>query len=203
MKLAFVAMAVPHSCLYICVMLKPVAFILIIILAACQSQEGKAPELKPYKFNRDALDKLVKENKAMYEVKKREDGTLRSEAYYLGDTVKYELQYDKSSRLQTVYRRNEHGLYVWQENYYPDGQRKAHYNLGSVKGHPEIALYDGRYEEYYENGKLKETGEYKRQQLMWQVRFDQDGHSGDTLEFDYGNPADLQNDTAKSQAAEK
>lgn len=172
-------------------MLKPLAWILIIMLAACQSQEGKAPELKPYKFNRDALDKLVKENKAMYEVQKREDGTLKAESYYLGDTVKYELQYDKSSRLQSVYRRNEHGEYVWQENYYTDGQRKARYGLGSFPGQPGAPIYQGRYEEYYEDGKLKETGEYKNAQLMWQVRFDQEGNSGDTLEFDYGSPNPL------------
>lgn len=167
-------------------MLRPLLFLPLLFIFACNGNDGRAPEMQPYRFDRDALDKLVKEKKAMYNVKKRYDGTLAKEEYYLGDTVKYELQYDRSSRLETVYKRNERGQNVWQENYYKTGQRKARYSLAPASEFdPTITMYHGRYEEYYENGQLREAGEFAKQQLIWKVQFDKERNPGDTLVYEY------------------
>jgi antitoxin component YwqK of YwqJK toxin-antitoxin module len=158
---------------------------LMIFICSC-GNSGKAPKLKPYFFNRDVLDKMVAGRPQMHNISKRDDGTLAKEVYYLGDTVKYELQYDRSSRLQTVYKRNEHGVQVWQENYYSSGQRKAHYTLNGGDN-PEygLSVYNGEFEEYHEDGSLKAKGKFNKGQLEWQITFDKDGNAGDTLLYDY------------------
>jgi antitoxin component YwqK of YwqJK toxin-antitoxin module len=158
---------------------------LMLFLVAC-GNSGKAPKLKPYFFDRDALDKMVENKPEMHILRKRGNGTLEKEFYYLGDTVKYELLYNKNSQLQTVYKRNEHGMQVWQENYYPSGQRMGHYSLAesdSVKNG--IAVYYGKFEEYHEDGALKSKGMFKNGQLQWQITFDKEGNAGDTLVYDY------------------
>lgn len=129
---------------------------------------------------------MVEGKPDMHIIRKRGDGTLDKELYYLGDTVKYELIYDRNSRLQTVYKRNEHGVQLWQENFYTSGQRKAHYSLSdnpdALNG---VVYYAGSFEEYHEDGSLKTKGMYNKGQLEWQITFDKDGNAGDTMLYDY------------------
>jgi len=158
-----------------------------LLIAACGSNSGKDSISKPFKFDRDKLDKLVKEKKAIYDISKRGDGTLQWEKYYLGDSVKYELNFDSKSNLSRVTKFDEHGLPVWQEVYYPNGQRKAHYTIQTTKESGMVQTnYDGYFEQYFENGNVMERGVYKNQVLVWVQKITKEGYPADTTFYDYG-----------------
>lgn len=160
----------------------------VILLCIACSGGDKDNFHKPFRFDRDALDKLVKEKKALYDMEKRGDGTLMGERYYLGDTAKYELIYDQKSNLKVVTKYDEHGMELWEETYYPNGQRKSHYNHKTLEsgGHFETIL-DGYYEQYYENGDVMERGLYKNRQMQWNQKISKEGYPADTLHYDYGD----------------
>lgn len=158
-----------------------------IFFAACSGGPSK-PEAKPYKFNRDALDKMVKENKAIYDVSKRRDGSLETEIFYLGDTAKYKIDYDEKSNIRMVVRFDSHGQAQWQESYHPNGQRKSHYALKAFEDIGPQSVYHGMFETYYPNGIMESTGEYTKRELRWILEFDKEGYPGDTTIYEYIAP---------------
>lgn len=158
----------------------------LLYLTACNTS-GLDPRLvKPYKFDRDALDKLVNEKKALYSQKKRTDGSLDEEKYFLADTVSYVLEYDGRSNLIHVARYNEHGEEEWFEEYYPNGQRRLHACMKTDMryGRP-YSYYEGFYEKYYENGRVEEMGFYKKEKMRWNQKINPDGIESDTIFYDY------------------
>ncbi|MBS3913764.1 MAG: hypothetical protein KG003_04650 [Bacteroidetes bacterium] len=157
--------------------------ILAILFAGCSGGPDKhAP--KPYKFNRDRLDSLVRSNAAIHDVEKRTDGTLKNETYYLGDSVKYRLLYNEKSKLTTVLKYDVHGTQIWYETYFPNGQRSGHYTTTDSLSKAN-AYEHGYYETYYEDGKIKEIGEYREGRPLWHLPFDIEGQAGDTLKIEW------------------
>jgi hypothetical protein len=153
-------------------------------LFACNPQ-GKPGAAKPYFFDRATLDKMVKEKRALYLQVKRADSTLQSEKFFLGDTAQYELQFDKTSKLEVVMKRNEHGMLVLTEYYYPSGQRKGLYPMSPKMEPVPQSVFEGVYFDYYEDGNIKEKGLYKNNLLIWTLPFGADGEIGDTTEKVY------------------
>jgi antitoxin component YwqK of YwqJK toxin-antitoxin module len=164
--------------------------LIVLIQVSCTGNNAGDSISKPYKFDRDKLDKLVKEKKAIYDIGKRSNGTLMYEKYYLGDSVKYEIGYDLKSNIQSVSKFDEHGQTIWEERYYPNGQRKAHYNMKTAKNGNMIEnTHDGYFEQYYENGNVMERGMYKSEQIIWMQKLTKEGLPLDTIFYDYGtNP---------------
>jgi antitoxin component YwqK of YwqJK toxin-antitoxin module len=161
--------------------------VLALLIASC-SGGSNTPQSKPYKFDRDKLDKAVSAKKMMYDVSKRPNGTLYSETfYYIPDTGKLRLEYDDKSNIQRVIKYDEHGQSQWFETYYPNGQRKSHYPTKPFKElGPESAKH-GYYETYFEDGKVMEIGQYEKDLLLWSLEFDKEGQPGDTTRYDYSD----------------
>ncbi len=156
----------------------------IILLASCGGGSEK-PSVSIYKFDRAFLDKMVKDSTALYDLYKRPDGTLELEKYFLGDTAKYELMYDKNGRLNSVFKYDSHGQKVWHEKYYGSGQRKVHYNMKPISENNPESDYHGLYTEWYENGVVKEMGLYEKGKQMWFIEYSKEGVAGDTTEYEY------------------
>lgn len=164
-------------------MSRSLALVSMLALASCGGP--KRPEPKPYKFDRNQLDELVKGGKALYDVMKRPDGTLVTEKYFLGDTVRYFLTYDEKSNLSRVIKLDEHGQEVYEDFFYPGGQRKSHYPMAVFPQTGPASVIHGYYEEYFEDAKLKEAGIYEKGKQMWKLKYDKEGNSGDTTFFEY------------------
>lgn len=155
-----------------------------LLIVACQNQTS-VPERKPRKFDRDGLEKGVKAGKYLYDAVKYENGKTQLEKYYLGDTARYELFYTDKGTLYSVYKSDEHGQRIWQENYYDDGTCKARLSMKTLENGAPQSVYHGPYEEYYENGKLKESGEYAKGNKIWTVPVSMNGKAGDTTRYEY------------------
>lgn len=152
--------------------------ILAVTIFSCADKDNR--DAKPYKFPISTLDSLVEEDEAIMNQTLNADGKPQIKRYFLADTVSYTLEYNKFNELETVCKYNGKGLMIWQENYYPSGQRMAHYskNGDSRTG---MAFADGFYEAYYDQGEIKERGMYKNDQLVWMLPFTRDRVAGDTI----------------------
>jgi hypothetical protein len=152
---------------------------LIITVFSCNRKENDL--YKPYTFNTNALDSLVRIKEVILDQSLREDGTLRERKYYLGDTVKYLVTYNKQEKILNLskFKGPEE---VWTENYYPNGQRLSHYEkkMDAATG---MSHFHGFYEAYYETGWVKERGVYKMDNPDWIVNYTESGLSGDTTVY--------------------
>lgn len=157
-------------------------FTLFISVLSCK-ENVKLTRYQPYKFDIRPLDSLVKLGQVILDETFRPDSTLQEQRYYLGDTVKYHLTYNKSGYLLNV-SKFVGPEEVWTENYWPNGQRMSHFDkiLDPTTGG---SYFHGPYKAYYESGWLKEQGEYKMDQPTWVVNFTEDGTSGDTIVYVY------------------
>ena len=149
-----------------------------IIIFSCADKDNR--DAKPYKFPFVMLDSLVEEDEAIMNQSLNAEGKPQIRRYFLADTVRYMLEFNKFNELETVYKFNGNGMMLWQENYYPSGQRMARY---SKKGDSRtgMAFADGFYEVYYDQGEIKERGMYKNDQLIWMLPFTRDRVAGDTI----------------------
>lgn len=154
---------------------------LLMIFSCQQSNPGVR---KPYKFPISYFDSLVRGKHVIYDQELREDGSIKQRKYYLADSAKYVFEYNKQNELMTVTKFNGSGSEVWQENYFPNGQRMSHYEKFT---NPEtgVSEFQGDYEAFYETGYLKEKGSYQHDMQQWIVPFDPEGNSGDTIVYQY------------------
>lgn len=138
---------------------------------------------KPYKFPENDLDSLVDIDQALVNIVKMQNGKVQEKKFFLADTVCYDLHYNKFGELISVYKFNGEGIELWQENYYPNGQRMSHFEKDSDHKTGE-SYFNGFYEAYYEFGEIKEHGMYKNNELLWLVPFTKDRISGDTIQYE-------------------
>lgn len=151
------------------------------LIFSCNTKKGYAPDRELVKFNRAGWDDLVKQGKVIYQLEKRNDGTLDLEKYFFGDTLSYIVRYDQNSAVHSITQRNAQQMEEWIDFYYSNGVRKGHYLL---LANPMTAyLYHGYFEEYYENGKLQKAGLYKNGVLMWEAPFEKNGAPLDTIVY--------------------
>jgi len=158
-------------------------FIFLIFNAYSCKENVKLTRYQPYKFDIRPLDSLVGLGQVILDESYRPDSTLQEQRYYLGDTVKYQLTYNKNGSLLNL-SKFVGPEEVWTENYWPNGQRMSHFDkiLDPTTGG---SYFHGPYKSYYESGWLKEEGEYKMDQPVWVVNFTEDGTSGDTIVYIY------------------
>lgn len=159
--------------------------LLAIVTFACNTTP-ETPTSSPYKFDKAALQKQVKQGKMMLD-SSMVDSQFVETYYYLPDTGKFRLFYDKQRNLKVVEKFNEHGIAVWQEYYHNNGQRAAHYPFQQFQEFGPQSVRHGLAEMWDENGMNKSHQLYQKGMLMWQVEFDKEGNSGDTLEYDYSD----------------
>jgi len=177
---------------------------LMVAFYACKNSDE--PVLyKPFTFSTRPLDSLVKLKQVILDQIVRPDGSLEERKYYLGDTVKYFVSYNKSGNLLNV-TKFVGPIEVWTENYYPSGQRMSHFDKSMDKTTGE-SYYHGKYESYYESGWLQESGEYETNRPKWVVKFTESGLEGDTLIYEYSNEnkteSGLEGDTLFKDNSEK
>ncbi len=153
-----------------------------IILISCQQKDNRDP--KPYKFPISWLDSLVDEKEAIVTFSFTPEGKVRTKKYFLADSVSYMLEYNKFNELSTAYKYNSNGLEIWQENYYPNGQRMARYTKKGISSNG-LSYADGFYEAYYDMGEIKERGMYKNDKLVWMLPFTRDRVAGDTIYYQF------------------
>jgi hypothetical protein len=162
-------------------------YLIIALVVGILSCKGKENDLyKPYSFNTNELDSLVRLKVAILDQSLRDDGTLRERKYYLGDTVKYVVTYNKQEKILNLSKfigPEE----VWTENFYPNGQRLSRYEKKMDKN-TGMSHFHGFYEAYYETGWVKERGMYKMDQPDWIVNYTESGLSGDTIVYQSANP---------------
>ena len=156
--------------------------ILMMLMGSCSSSETDKRYV-PYTFDQNNLDSLVKLKIVILDEVKREDATVQERRYYLGDSVKYILTYNKSAALLNV-SKYEGAHEVWTENFYPNGQRMSRFTMFTD---PETgaSYYQGAYQSYYQTGWLKEEGYYKRDKPFWMLPYTENGLSGDTIFYEY------------------
>jgi antitoxin component YwqK of YwqJK toxin-antitoxin module len=137
----------------------------------------------PHTFNLSELDSLVKQKQAMYSELKSPEGQLKEARYYLGDSVKFIIQFDKEGILLSV-SKFEGASEVWLENYYPNSQRMSRI---AMKTDPKTGetQFEGPYSSYYETGWIKEKGFYKNNKPYWMLPYSEKGISGDTIFYEY------------------
>jgi antitoxin component YwqK of YwqJK toxin-antitoxin module len=156
-------------------------FLCMIVTYSCNHTDPLAA--KPYKFPENVLDSLVDIDQALVNVVKMQNGKVQEKKFFLADTVCYDLVYNKFGELISVYKFNGKGIELWQENYYPNGQRMSHFEKASDLKTGE-SYFNGFYEAYYEFGEIKERGVYKNNELVWMVPFTKDRVSGDTIQYE-------------------
>lgn len=152
--------------------------LLTVTIFSCADKDNR--DAKPYKFPIATLDSLVEEDEAIMNQTLNAEGKPQIKRYFLADTISYTLEFNKFNELETVYKYNGKGLMLWQENYYPSGQRMAHYSKNG-DNRTGMAFADGFYEAYYDQGEIKERGMYKNDQLVWMLPFTRDRVAGDTI----------------------
>jgi hypothetical protein len=155
------------------------SIVLIISFLSCNRKENDL--YKPFTFNTNSLDSMVRLKEVILDQSLRDDGTLRERKYYLGDTVKYLVTYNKEEKILNV-SKFQGPEEVWTENYYPNGQRLSRYEkkMDSKTG---MSHFNGFYEAYYETGWVKERGMYKMDNPDWMVTYTESGLSGDTIVY--------------------
>jgi len=153
-----------------------------ILMSSCSGDETDKRYV-PYMFNQTELDSLAKIKVAILDEVKREDGTLQEKRFYLGDSVKYILTYNKSGSLLNA-SKYEGAHEVWTENFYPNGQRMSRFTMYTDPRTGE-SYYQGPYQSYYQTGWLKEEGFYKKDKPFWMLPYTENGLSGDTIFYEY------------------
>jgi len=161
----------------------PVMISLVMLLATSCGSKDQDERYSSYKFNATALDSLVDLKQALIDVVYRPDSSIREKRYYLGDSVKMVLTYNKQGALLNV-TRHEDAIEVWTENYYPNGQRLSRFNMYTDPKTGE-SHYHGVYKSYYQTGWLKEIGEYRYDKPYWILSYTESGLSGDTVFYEY------------------
>ncbi len=151
-----------------------------VLVFSCTEKDNR--DAKPYKFPVATLDSLVEEEEAIMNQTLNAAGKPQIKRYFLADTVSYMLEYNKFNELESVYKFNGKGLMLWQENYYPNGQRMAHYSKNG-DNRTGMAYFDGFYEVYYDQGEIKERGMYKNDKMLWMLPFTRDRVAGDTIYY--------------------
>ena len=157
-------------------------FLSALLFEACSSSETDNRYV-PYVFDQNSLDSLAKIKVAILDEVKRDDGSIQERRYYLGDSVKYILTYNKSGALLNV-SKHEGAHEVWTENFYPNGQRLSKFTM-YTDPKTGASFYEGPYQSYYQTGWLKEEGYYKRDKPYWMLPYTESGLSGDTIFYDY------------------
>lgn len=161
----------------------PVMVSLVMLFASSCDSKEQDERFNPYKFNASALDSLVDFKQALIDVVYRPDSSIREKRYYLGDSVKMVVTYNKQGALLNV-TRHEDAIEVWTENYYPNGQRLSKFNMYTDPKTGE-SHYHGTYKSYYQTGWLKEIGEYRYDKPYWILSYTESGLSGDTVFYEY------------------
>jgi antitoxin component YwqK of YwqJK toxin-antitoxin module len=154
----------------------------ILLVSACNFS-GNDERYVPYTFDINYLDSLAKVKNAMYSEHKSTEGHTKEARYYLGDSVKYIVQFDKESKIVSV-SKFEGASEVWIENYYPNGQRMSKIAIKTDAQTGE-KYFEGPYSTYYETGWIKEVGTYKNNKPYWMLPFTENGLSGDTIFYEY------------------
>lgn len=156
-------------------------FFAVIISFSCKRVDPLAP--KPYRFSENWLDSLVDNKEALMNVVSSYQGKVQEKKYFLSDTVCYDIEYNKFGEIISVHKFNGKGIELWQDNYYPNGQRMAHFEKSSdpLNG---VSFYNGFYEAYFEFGEIKERGMYKNNEILWMVPYTKDRVSGDTILYE-------------------
>lgn len=160
----------------------PISLFLIFLIAACDSN-NKDNRYEPYTFDQKYIDSFVETKQAILDVTYRPDSTIREKRYYLGDSVKMVLTFNKQGALLNV-SRHEGAIEVWTENYYPNGQRLSRFEMLTDPTTGE-SYYHGTYKMYYQTGWLKEVGQYRYNKPHWILNFTESGLSGDTVFYEY------------------
>lgn len=158
-------------------------FALIFLLASCGNSSSR-PDAEPFAFDVRAFDSISKAQGAIVDAEYRSDSTLFGKRYYLADTAKVILEFNRQEELQSVHWYNGKGQELWQEIYYPSGQRMARFGKQVNQG-TGAAFFHGPYKSYYPDGSVKECGEYGNNQLLWNVHWESDGRRGDTIIYEY------------------
>ena len=162
--------------------LKHIGWVLLIgLVFSCNSNDEV--RLAPYKFPIEHFDSLVRSKQVILDQTLREDGSLKERRYYLADTVKFIMEYNRQGELMSVVKFDKSGKELWQENYFPSGQRMAHYDK-FVNEKTGVSEFHGNYKAYYESGYLKEKGVYEHDMQKWVITYDQEGNSGDTIVYE-------------------
>lgn len=166
--------------------LKSVCLLGLSMVAFYSCKNNDEPVLyKPYTFSTRPLDSLVRLKQVILDQVVRNDGTLQERKYYLGDTVKYLVTYNRKGLLMNV-SKYMGPVEVWTENFFPNGQRMSHFDKVMDKKTGE-SFYEGKYESYYETGWLQESGEYEKDRPKWVVKFTESGLQGDTIIYEYSD----------------
>lgn len=152
---------------------KTFAILLSMGILAC-NQNAHPPQ--PYVFDKASLDEKVKSGKAIFD----HDSLSRQSKYFLGDTAAYIVYYSSDGKIKMVDKKDEHGQVIWTESYYPNGQRQSHYPRKTFEDLGLQSLFHGYYEEFYDNGNIKEIGSYEKSLQKWSLKFTLDGVVGDT-----------------------
>lgn len=154
-----------------------------VILISCADSNSR-PDAEPYTFDAQSFDSLAKLQGAIVDAEYRSDSSLYGKRYYLADTAKVILEFNRQEELQSVHWFNGKGQEVWQENYYPSGQRMSRFSKRADSG-TGAAFFHGSYKSYFQDGSVKECGEYENNQLKWNVHWEADGRKGDTIVYEY------------------
>lgn len=155
----------------------------LLVLVSCGDSSSR-PDAEPHVFDVQEFDSLSKAQGAIVDVEYRSDSSLFGKRYYLADTAKVILEFNRQDELQSVHWYNGKGQELWQENYYPSGQRMARFGKQVNEG-TGAAYFHGTYKSYYQDGSVKECGEYEDNQLLWNVHWESDGRKGDTIIYEY------------------
>lgn len=149
----------------------------ILLLIACNN-EVKKSEMKPYKFNYEALEKAVLENQAKIERTKRSDSTIERERFIFNNKDIYDLVFDNQSTLKSAAyftvseydREREFKILVWNEEFYITGQRKKKTVYFKNTGGPQYE------EEYGKDGRVIGYLEYDEGRFLKLKRsYNEDG----------------------------
>lgn len=168
-----------------------ITFLTAWMLESCSSTETDNRYV-PYQFNQSELDSLVGLKLAIADEAKRPDGSVQERRYYLGDSVKYVLTYNKSKDLLNV-SKYEGAHEVWTENFFPNGQRLSRFTMFTDPKTGE-SYYEGPYQSYYQTGWLKEEGFYKKDKPFWMLPYTEKGLSGDTIFYEYQETGNSENE---------
>lgn len=158
-------------------------FAALLAVVSCHSGPQR-PDPEPYEFDWVGFDSLAQLQGAIVDTEYRPDSSLFGKRYYLADTAKVILEFNRQEELQSMHWYNGKGQELWQENYYPSGQRMSRF-LKATNAENGTSYFQGLYTSYYLDGSVKERGEYQNNQLLWNVHWETDGRQGDTLVYEY------------------
>lgn len=169
-----------------------IAIIAGIALLSCNKNERSDIALK--KLDRGYYENMRKTFPNLYEVEKKEDGSVKYEYFRMADTVKYKLIYNSDNAVASVEKYNASGFKVYIEYYNAAGIRTGlyHFKLPEQAPPSEAAmlvlqrteLFEGPYYKYYPDGRIMEKGNYKDGKPFGvSKKYDKEGYLYEEIEF--------------------